>query len=240
MLLITQLFSFLIPSLVFSWIAFKREMFTFLGFSGKVEFQWIIFALTMLVCLLPIIQFSYEMNQALPLPEWMTQMEDDASTTLEAIIKMDTVAQLMINIFLIALLPAIGEELVFRGVIQQIGYRLFQKPVVSVWVTAFIFSAIHFQFEGFIPRFLLGLYLGYIYFWTRSIYVPMAAHFFNNAFMVLLSFFKPEMIADIDETAAPDLPWYGVIVSIALIIPMIMYFRNLSIDTSDNQNTDQI
>ena len=128
---------------------------------------------------------------------------------------------------LIAILPAFGEEFLFRGVIQQLSVRIFDHRIMAVWFTAFIFSAIHFQFEGFIPRFILGLYLGYLFLWTNNLWVPIIAHFFNNGIMVLLSYFNPEMINDIDETPVPDLPWYGIIVSCICIIPLVIYFRNI-------------
>lgn len=226
-LFITQSFTFLIPALLFAWIAFKQKMWLFLGFSNPFRFHWILMAVIMLFFLLPVIQYTYELNQALPLPQWMTSMEENVAKTLEAIIMMDDPVDLIINILLIALLPSLGEELVFRGILQQFGYRVFRRPGVSVWITAIIFSTIHFQFEGFIPRLILGLYLGYLFLWTNNLLVPIIAHFFNNALMIVLSYFNPEMITDIDETPIPELPWYLVMISAFCIIPLVIYFKNI-------------
>jgi membrane protease YdiL (CAAX protease family) len=157
----------------------------------------------------------------------MTTLEDDASNTLETILSAQSVKILLINLLLVALLPALGEELIFRGIVQQFGYRFFRNPVMSIWITALVFSAIHLQFEGFIPRFILGLFLGYLFFWTKNLVVPVIAHFFNNGLMLVMSYFNPELMADLEETPMPDLPWYSVFVSIILLVPLVFYFRQI-------------
>lgn len=226
-LFITQLFTFLIPAVIFGWITFKKQIWSFFRIREVPKTGWILLALGMLIFLLPLIQYTYQLNQALPLPDWMTSMEESATDTLEAIIRMDNIGDLLINLLLIGLIPALAEELLFRGVIQQLGYRFFKNQQIAVWVTAFIFSAIHFQFEGFIPRFILGLYLGYLFLWTSNLWVPIIAHLFNNGAMVIMSYFNPELISDIDETPVPDLPWYGVLITTICIIPLSIYFRNI-------------
>lgn len=226
-LFITQLFTFLIPALLFGWMTFKYRMWSFFGLKEPISGRWILYSVVMLLFLLPVIQFTYEFNQSLPLPDWMTDLEDNATRVLEAIVRMDNPWDLIVNILLIALLPALGEELIFRGILQQLGYRIFRREEVSVWVIAIIFSIIHFQFEGFIPRLILGLYLGYLFLWTRNILIPVAAHFANNGLMIILSYFRPELISDLDETPVPELPWYGVVLSALCIIPLIIYFRNI-------------
>lgn len=228
LLFLSQLFTFLLPALIFAWMVFKKRMWSFWGFQHTVQPGWILASVLMLFLLLPIIQYSYQLNQVIPLPEWMTALENDANNTLEAILGTQSINVLVINILLVALLPALGEELIFRGIIQQFGYRFFKNPVSSVWITAFIFSAIHFQFEGFIPRFILGLFLGYLFYWTKNLLIPIIAHFFNNGLMLVASFFHPEMIADLEDTPMPDLPWYSVIISIVILLPLVFYFRQLN------------
>lgn len=237
-LLITQLFTFLIPALFFGWITFKKDMWSFFKVEKFPKAGWILFALGILLFLLPLIQYTYELNRSLPLPDWMTSMEESATHTMEAIIKMDNIGDLIINILLIGLIPALGEELLFRGAVQKLSYRIFDSKSVGVWVTAFIFSAIHFQFEGFIPRFILGLYLGYLFLWTNNLLVPIIAHFVNNGAMVFMSFLNPELVTNVEETPVPDLPWYGVLISTLCIIPLVMYFINLyrqSLSTDANE-----
>ena len=89
----------------------------------------------------------------------------------------------------IAIIPAVGEELLFRGVIQKLFLKWNGKVHLSVWLTAFVFSAVHMQFLGFFPRLILGAVLGYMLVWSGSLWLPIVAHFTNNAFAVLLTYF---------------------------------------------------
>ena len=89
---------------------------------------------------------------------------------------------------IIALIPAFGEELLFRGLIQKGLFKSWGNIHLAIWLSAFLFSALHLQFLGFIPRFLIGGLLGYLFFWSGSIWLPILAHFVNNATAVLLSF----------------------------------------------------
>ena len=95
----------------------------------------------------------------------------------------------MVNILIIAVIPALGEELLFRGVIQQLFLKWNGKVHLSIWLTAFIFSAVHMQFLGFFPRLILGAVLGYMLVWSGSLWLPIIAHFTNNAFAVVVTYF---------------------------------------------------
>jgi membrane protease YdiL (CAAX protease family) len=160
-------------------------------------------------------------------------MEAEATETLLNLIQMDNIGELLINLLLMALLPALGEELVFRGVVQQYGYALFKRKTVSVWLTALLFSAIHFQFEGFIPRFLLGLVLGYLFYWTNQILIPIILHFANNAIMVTASYSLPAEDLKLDQPMVNEIPVYLVIGAIVLMIPLAGYFiRHQKTDSS--------
>src|SRR5690606_26747624 len=95
---------------------------------------------------------------------------------------------LLLNIFVMALLPAIAEEFYFRGTLLHILNRVFRNDHLSVWLVAIIFSAIHLQFYGFFPRVLLGAFFGYMLIWTKNIWIPAFAHFVNNATVTVLAF----------------------------------------------------
>ena len=227
-LFIMTLFTFLVPALLFAWMQHKQRFANFLGLRVAPKWTWIAVAVIMLTLMMPIIQFSFELNQGLPLPDWMRNMEASANDTLEQLLQMDHLGDLLINLLLIAVLPALGEELFFRGIIQQYGYALFSKAQISIWVSAFIFSAIHLQFEGFIPRFLLGLFLGYLFYWSRSLWLPIFAHFLNNAFMLIFAYSLPSDQLALDEAALPDMPLFGVLFSMLLLVPAVIYMRRIS------------
>lgn len=226
-LLILHFFSFLAPSALFLIIKHRRQVVSFLQPISQTQISWYFVSILMLLVMMPLIQYSYQLNQMIPLPDWMKSMEGDAANTLSKLIEMDSVGTLIINLLIIALLPALGEELLFRGIVQRYGYSLFKKPVMSVWVTAVLFSAIHFQFEGFIPRFLLGLFLGYLYYWTGRIILPIIAHLFNNGLMVIASFLYPEEMLTSTEEMMPTVSVIAALVSIILIIPGILFFNRI-------------
>jgi membrane protease YdiL (CAAX protease family) len=96
---------------------------------------------------------------------------------------------LFVTIFVLAVIPAISEEMIFRGVLQQIVCRIFRSGHAGIWITAIFFSAIHLQFFGFIPRLILGLSFGYLFFWSRNLWLPVIAHFINNSVPVLMSYY---------------------------------------------------
>lgn len=226
-LLISQAFIFLVPALFYSWIMFRKRMWSFLAIQEILTGRQLLHIFLIMVMVIPLIQFSYEMNQNIPLPDWMTMLEESTADTLEQILQMDNLWVLFINVFLMALLPAVAEEMLFRGVIQQIGYRIFKAtPWISVWVTAIIFSTIHFQFAGFIPRLILGVLLGYLFYWSKNLWVPVAAHFVNNAISVISAYFYPEIIEEIDQAPVSDIPWYGTVGAVVILIPLVTYFKN--------------
>jgi hypothetical protein len=112
-------------------------------------------------------------------------MEDSAARLTELFLVTDTTRDLMMNLLMIAILPAIGEEFLFRGVIQRLFTEWTRNNHIGIFLAAFLFSFIHFQFYGFLPRFMLGLFFGYLLFWSGSLWVPVTGHFINNALAVL-------------------------------------------------------
>lgn len=153
---------------------------TSISFSS---FGWI---LLLSLCSFPIINFLAYVNQELPLPESLMGMEENAAKLTELLISADSFGVYLLNVVVIALIPAIGEEFVFRGVIQSELLRLFKKPWLAIVFGAIIFATLHFQFAGFLPRFVLGLLLGYIYQKSGSLSLPILLHFLNNAVVLTL------------------------------------------------------
>ena len=122
------------------------------------------------------------------LEQWMRDSEENAKVLTESLLKMDSFGLLLSNMIVIAILPAIGEELFFRGTIQQLIQRSSKNPHIAIWVTAFLFSALHMQFLGFIPRMLLGALFGYLFYWSGNLWLPIIGHFINNGFAVMATY----------------------------------------------------
>ncbi|MFT6149733.1 MAG: membrane protease YdiL (CAAX protease family) [Saprospiraceae bacterium] len=129
-------------------------------------------------------------NQQIPLTEAMIKSEEMAAEMTKNLLILDSRWELVITLFAVAVTPAIGEELMFRGILQPTFEKLFKNGHVAVWLSAILFSAIHFQMQGFIPRMFLGAILGYFYLWSRNLWIPILAHFVFNGSQVLGKYFN--------------------------------------------------
>ena len=143
------------------------------------------FAFAFLV--LPAIAMFTNLNNAVHLPDfmngfevWARAKESEIAVLTEQMLATDSINGLIINIIIIALGAAVGEELLFRGFIQKV-FETKMNYHLAIWLTAFIFAAIHVQFFGIVPRMLLGAAFGYMAVWSGSLWLPVLAHFTNNA-----------------------------------------------------------
>ncbi len=158
--------------------------------------------------------------------EWAKAKEKLAEETTRMLTQFDSVGELLLAILVIALLPAIGEELVFRGMIQNEFYRGTKNIHLSIWVSAILFSAIHMQFFGFVPRLLLGALFGYLYHWSGQLSIAIVAHFVNNAFQVLMLYVAQGGYVDKEIVESNDvLPWPGVAAGTVATILLLHYFH---------------
>jgi membrane protease YdiL (CAAX protease family) len=174
-------------------------------------------ALLLMAVSTPLVLYSLNINQWIPLPEDFKWMEDQTEQIIKGLLQMDHFGEFLANLTIIAVLPALGEELVFRGVVQQQLMRRIQSPWVAILVSAFIFSMAHFQFEGFLPRMLLGILLGWLYWQTRNFWVPVLAHFFNNGIQVCGQYLYGNKISSIDLEQDIHVAWPLALVSAGLV-----------------------
>ncbi len=153
----------------------------------------------------PLVYYLAHVNESLSLPEsmkaiedWMRRSENAAEEMTKLLLDVSTLRGLFFNIFMIAVLPAIGEEFIFRGAVQRIFHQWTGYVHVAVIIAAILFSAMHMQFYGFLPRLMLGILLGYMLVMTGNIWVPVFAHFFNNAAAVIMYYMAHNNIIDYD------------------------------------------
>ena len=132
------------------------------------------------------------------LEQWMKELEMRATSLTESFITYTTIAGFLANLLILAILPALGEELIFRGILQPGLTSILRNRHLAIVVTALLFSAMHMQFYGFLPRFLLGLLFGYFFLWTKNIWTAIWAHFLNNATAVIMAFLADRKITSID------------------------------------------
>ena len=159
--------------------------------SKKIVFTVLVFIFSYIFA-----SFLSVWNEGIILPEWLSEvekvmrtMEDAALETTSLLLSGKTVGSLILNIAVIAALASISEELLFRGAMQQFIQEKFKNGHLSVWLTALIFSIVHFQFYGFFPRLFLGAVLGYLFLYTRNLWIPILLHFLNNATVIIVDFF---------------------------------------------------
>lgn len=174
---------------------------------------------------IPLVLFSLNINQMIPLPEMFQTTEAQTEEMLKGLLKMDNTGELLANLVVIALLPAIGEEIVFRGVVQQQLMRRIANPWVALVISAAVFSFIHLQFEGFLPRLILGLLLGWLYWQTRNFWVPVLAHFFNNALQVVGQYLYGKEVSTVDFEQDIQVPWFAAVLSLLMVLAAMSLIR---------------
>lgn len=221
---------FVIPPFILAYL-WSKEPLGYLRINRNPSGEYVLFAVIVMLVAIPAINLLGELNHAIPFPDslsslenYLIDMEKRAEDLTIRMLDVNSVGGLLVNIGLIAIIPAVGEELFFRGIIQQV-LQTNLKSHAAVWITAIVFSTIHFQFFGFIPRMLMGAFLGYLLVWTKNMWVPIIAHFANNATAVLFYYFKGEgNTFDIDNIGKSDTYLIGIISLIAVLL-LIYLFR---------------
>ena len=226
---------FLLPSLILAYLCAKVP-WNWLQLDNKVNWKVLLWAIGIMLVALPAINLMSHWNQHMVLPtwlsgveEWMKAKEAEAEWLTKQFMSVTTISGLLVNLLLMAVLPALSEEITFRGVLQRLlNFQLSTfNSHLAIWLTAIIFSAIHMQFYGFVPRMLMGALFGYMLVWTDSLWVPMLMHFVNNGMAVLLYFLANKAGWDMDEVDAigtNETLWLGI-VSLVLTIVGIYAFR---------------
>ncbi len=220
---------FIIPSVLFLSFIPKNEN-NFASFRVPKLFDLGTLVL-LFIAAVPLINFLVAWNQSLSLPEmfseieaWMISAEEQAGALTDVFLKMSKPTDLFINLIIVALLPALGEELVFRRIIQkEIAFSL-KSEVLAIWISAFLFSALHLQFFGFFARLLLGVYFGYLFYWSGNINLSIAAHFINNATAICLAYFlgMDKVEKSVDQIGVVEgsetLPLFSLVIFLLIMI----------------------
>jgi uncharacterized protein len=225
-LLMQHLFLFFIPAAITLWICYKQKALAAAALDKRPLSISVVLGVFWLIVSMAFIQYSYQINKAIPLPNWMMANEDNVKKTMETLFSLKGFAGAFVNTLLIGVMPAISEELLFRGVIQRQLGRLLHNDHAQVWITAAIFSAIHFQFQGFLPRMILGALLGYMLVWSRSLWVPVIVHGFNNGMQVIALYamnLKPEDMEKMEK--GENIHWTIGGASLMVMLIVGKYFR---------------
>ena len=190
--IINQIGIFIFPPIAFAWLISERPL-NFLGISKPRAGQMIL-AIIAVLSIAPVINVLVQWNEGLTLPHmfrgienWMRNTEENAARLTENFLNAGNPADLALNLLMIGILPALGEELLFRPAFIGVLKKMFRNVHWPVMISAIVFSAFHLQFFGFFPRLVLGILMGYLYVWSGSLWVPALAHFVNNSVVVVVS-----------------------------------------------------
>ncbi|MDP4245166.1 MAG: type II CAAX endopeptidase family protein [Bacteroidota bacterium] len=214
---------FLLPALFFARFVFRGKPLRHLGFRAPANNLFFFLAIITLLLSFPIDEWLGQLNRSIPLTNWMVERQQEADKQIADFLQVSSTSDILVNLFVVALLPAVCEEALFRGALQPIMIRSTRSPWTGILITAFIFSACHLQFQGFLPRMALGILLGAIYWYSGSLWVSIAAHFITNAVQVLALLYYPKYV-----TQEPYIPIPLAIGSLVLVIVLLMVIRRQS------------
>jgi membrane protease YdiL (CAAX protease family) len=232
MLLLQFLGLFLIPSLLFAYFSDPQPA-QYIGLKAPYKSGYWILGIAVMLIAIPFVEFTGMINKSIHFGKgiqgWAQSMEDEANKTIQFMLSDRSVSNLLFNIVFIAAFAGIGEELFFRGVLQRLLIKSTRSPWTGIILAAFFFSFFHFQFFGFIPRLLLGILLGAIYWYSGSIWPAILAHFVYDAFIIILVYFNPQMIQNPDASIV-DKTYLGIgaLVSLALVGGIIWWMKKNS------------
>jgi membrane protease YdiL (CAAX protease family) len=223
---ISSVTTFLLPTLITAWLCSERPG-EFLFLHGTPGLRIFFLAALATILISPTVTLAGHFNTQMQLPasmapveEWMREAEDLVATLVAKMLSDKSTRSFLVNLTVIALAAGVTEEFLFRGALFSLLRRIIRNHHVLIWTTAIIFSAIHFQFYGFIPRMLLGAYLGYLLCLTGNIWVPVFAHALNNTLAIIglsgeawkeNAFFSGEIARD-------DIGWFSIAAAISLIL----------------------
>jgi membrane protease YdiL (CAAX protease family) len=218
----------LLSALLYLWLCNPPKE-TFVAFKKPISTVVILLSALLIVLAQPLIGQANELNSMLRLPEWLSFVENwmksaekQGELITEAFLSTTSIPGLAVNIFMIAVLPAFAEEVLFRGALARLLKDWTKNVHLAVFLSACIFAAIHLQFYGFLPRFLLGAALGYLFFWSGSLWLPIVAHFTNNMLSITVEFlFRKGIIHTNADNFGMDNAAWLIIISILSVTGLL-------------------
>ena len=227
----TAIGGFIVGPIIFILLLDRLQIKSIINQTG-LSLTPVLLTIIIVLCFMVVISVILKWNMELTLPEflknaedWARNKEDEIAQLTRNLTVMNNGTQLLIALVVIALIPSIGEELLFRGLIQNKLYAGIGNIHLAIWITGFVFSAIHLQFFGFFPRMFLGVLFGYLYFWSGNLIVPMIAHFVNNAFTILALYLYQNGMIDFNIDEVPTAtPISTFIIFLVISFTLIWYF----------------
>ncbi len=224
---VPTIIAFFLPAWIYAKLCYQKG-WTFLGFTGQINAQQLAAVCLLALCTLPLIAGLSEINKAIPLPHNLRLKFDAAEKSyaeqVTQIAQVKTWGQYFVSLLVIAVLPAIVEETLFRGALQNLLTRWTKLPALAIVITSILFSAIHLSWYGFLPRMVLGMLLGILFYYGQSIWLNILAHFINNALAVTSLFVTYRQHQKVDVNAEEHFPVWATIISLIFIAGLVTWF----------------
>lgn len=216
--------TFIVPAFLFSYL-FEGNLFSYYRFDNPTRMVPMLLVVLMMVSVIPFINYMAELNLRMEIPfraldQMLRSLENTAEEMMMAFTATSSIGGLLLNLLMIGVIAAVGEELIFRGLIQRLLTQMLKNTHLAILITALFFSAFHFQFFSFLPRFILGIIMGYLMYYGRSIWYPILAHFVNNAMGVIYYYFYSKGSADdmLEDIGTSTLIPVAAVVSLVLFL----------------------
>lgn len=218
---------FILPAFFLAYL-FSGNVTVYFGFRNPFPKRWLLMVLFVMITVIPLINLLAKLNDQISFPESLSFLErnfrsseDAARNASDLFLSTTSIYGLFFNILMIALIPAIGEELIFRGIIQKIFVKWTGNIHIAIVISSLLFSAMHLQFYGIFPRWLLGIMFGYLLAWSGSIWLPVFAHFINNAVIAIVGYLTHKGHIPV-EAAEYGSSWSAIPVTLAMTAVCIL------------------
>lgn len=243
--ILQNILTFIVPSILTAAILI-RHPFRFLNLNAPKVRTDMIWLILIYIAATPVINWLTAINEAISLPEsmsaieqWMKESEAAAQAITDKLIDIDTIPQLLLATLYIGVLTGIGEELFFRGALQNLLMKCIRNKHLTVWITAVVFSAFHLQFYGFIPRTILGAILGYSLVWSGSLWVPIIIHAVNNSSVVIFTYLTRQgIVTDDISTLGANQEGFPIIATVSIVATLILIAAYRYTALKRRQNAD--
>lgn len=230
---VSTFFMFFLPVYFFALICYRNPS-KFMGFNTNFDSRQLFLVVIIIIFTFPLSGALAELNKIIPIPkDWAAYFkEKEAERALQeaALININSFSRYLLSMFIIALLPAIFEEVCFRGGIQNILTRWFKGPWIAIILTAIVFSAVHVSYYGFLVRFALGVILGLVFYYSGSLWLSIIIHFFYNGIQVTALYFATMSVTKPTRDIEENFPLWAGIISLIIIIAAFYIFRKMSIE----------
>lgn len=238
--LLQDIFIFIVPAIVTA-ILMTRLPARFLFLEESPQLWFTVLSIVTLFVSMPWMNALIQWNESFTFPESMKEIgeslraaEDAATEFVKKMLTGSGIGSLIVSVCIIGLLAGISEELFFRGALLRLFFLTRMNPHIAIWLVAIIFSLMHFQFFGFLPRIMLGAYFGYLVYWTRSLWIPVIVHALNNTIVVVTQWHEANTPAEvIGESLGEAVNWGYFSISIIFTIGCLYLF------TRKNNKTDE-